>query len=298
MPLELHDRTGTVIEEVGEPAWYQHPRISPDGRQLSVSRGESMEDNTDIWLGDLMSGLWSRFTMDSSEDVYAVWEPDGEGVVFASNRSGPHALFRKEVSGAGQEQSLLSTQDASLPTDVSPDGRHVLIDQYTNGAEIDIWVLDRESGDAHALRKTPANEAEGRISPDGRWLVYQSDEAGRLEIYVTPFPDGGRSWQISQAGGMYPNWRSDGRELVYVDLDGMLQVVPVSSSGETINVGRSIELFRIDPPMAGGPDYTPLPDFEGFVVNPNGTATADNRSRASPTADNQQQLRFSFATFI
>ncbi len=276
MPLVLHDRTGTVIREISDPAWYQHPRVSPDGRQVGVSRNDSMGDDPNIWLGDLTSGLWSRFTLDSSEDIYTVWEPDASGLVFASNRSGPHDLFRKEVTGAGQEQLLLGSPDALLPTDVSPDGRYVLFDQYTGGAGIDIWLLDRKSGDAYALRETPANEAESQVSPDGRWMAYQSDEAGRLEIYVTPFPGAGRSWQISQSGGMYPNWRSDGRELVYVDLDGMLQAVPISGGVESIQVGRPQPLFRIDPPQAGGPEFVPLPDCDRFIVNESGVATAEN----------------------
>jgi serine/threonine protein kinase len=276
MPILLQSRSGEVVKQVGDAARYQHPRVSQDGYFLAVSRSESAADEPDIWLGDLTNDLWSRFTLSPSEDIYAVWEPHGDGVIFASNRSGPHDLYRKAITGTGHEELILSTQHALLPTDVTPDGRHVLIDQFTDGAGIDIWLLDRESGDAAPLRQSSSNEAEGQVSPDGRWMTYQSDETGRLEIYVTPFPDAGRSWQISQTGGMYPNWRADGGELAYVDLDGMLHAVPISTAGDAINIGRPTALFRIDPPKADGPAYDALPDLGRFVVNPSGVATADN----------------------
>jgi Tol biopolymer transport system component len=276
MALQLLDRSGTVVSQLGDPASFRHPRISPDGTLVAVSRSDTVGDDPDLWIADLANGLWSRFTLDPAEDIYAVWAPDGAGVVFASNRTGPHDLFSKSVGGAGQEEALWSSSDALLPTDITSDGRFVLFDQYTSGESIDLWVFDRKVGEARPLRQTAANETEGGVSPDGRWLAYQSDEAGRHEIYVMPFPDGGRSWQISQHGGMYPRWRSDGRELVYVDLDGMVVAVPTHPGADGFNVGRSQELFRIDPPEAGGPEYGPAPDLERFVVAPAGVLEAVN----------------------
>jgi serine/threonine protein kinase len=276
MPLAWHERTGGVVDRLGEPAWYNLGRVSPDGARLVVGRAETSDADPDLWIADLRTELWARFTLDPSEDIYAVWARDGASVVFASNRSGPHDLYRKAVAGAGQEELLRTSQEALLPTNISPDGRSVLFDQYTGGAGIDIWVLDLDGGEARPFRQTPANETEGRISPDGRWLAYQSDESGRREIYVTPFPAGGRSWQISRSGGLYPFWRSDGRELVYVDLDGMLLAVPVTTDAEAFNVGRPEELFRIDPPRAAGSAFAPGPDFDRFVVRQSGVAAADN----------------------
>jgi serine/threonine-protein kinase len=154
-----------------------------------------------------------------------------------------------------------------------------VFDKASGGAGLDVWVFDMEDGEARPVRESPANETDGRISPDGRWLAHQSDESGRREVYVTPFPDGGRSWQISGSGGMYPVWRADGRELVYVDLDGMLLAVPVPTGGEAFSLGRTDQLFRIDPPLAGGADFAPSPDFERFIVKQSGVPAADNRLR-------------------
>lgn len=271
-----YDRSGAIVDQSAERAWYQQPRVSPDGRHLAVSRSASLEADNDLWIGDLTSALWSRFTLDSSEDIYPVWMPDSRGVVFASNRSGPHALYKKAVDGAGLEEALWISHDALLPTDVTPDGRFVIFDQYTSGEGIDIWLFDQETGEARPLRQTDATETEASVSDDGRWMAYQSDETGRHEVYVTPFPGGGRSWQISQSGGMYPFWESGGSELVYLDLDGYLQAIPISLGGESLNVGRHEALFQIDPPSAGGCLYAPSPDFERFYISPSGVFEAEN----------------------
>lgn len=272
----IYDRAGAITFQGQDPAWYHHPMVSPDGSRLVVSRSDSLDGDSDLWIGDLKSSLWSRFTLEQSEDIYGVWMPDGQGVVFASNRSGPHALYKKTVIGSGLEEPLWSSEDALLPTDVTPDGRFVLFDQYTGGEGIDIWLFDQEAGEARPILQTHATETEGRLSPDGRWMAYQSNESVRHEIYVTPFPGGGRSWQISQSGGMYPYWSSDGSELLYTDLEGLLYVVPVSASGEALDVGRPEELFRIDPPEAGGRHYSPSPNFDEFYVFPSGVRGAEN----------------------
>ncbi len=274
--MVTYDRSGVEIGQSEDHAWYHHPKVSPDGRLLAVSRSGSIDADNDLWIWDLTSSLWSRFTLDSSEDIYPAWMPDSRGVVFASNRSGPHALFKKAVVGSGLEEAVWSSHDALLPTDVTPDGQFVIFDQYTSGEGIDIWLFDQESGEARPLRQTNATETEARISGDGRWMAYQSDETGRHEIYVTPFPEGGRSWQISQSGGMYPFWGSRGSELVYIDLNGYLQAIPISLGGESLNVGRHETLFQIDPPGAGGCLYAPSPDFERFYVNPSGVSEAEN----------------------
>ncbi|RLE19788.1 MAG: hypothetical protein DRJ65_19620, partial [Acidobacteria bacterium] len=274
--LMTYDRSGTVVAQSSDSAWYYQPEVSPGGSRILVSRSESIDADTDLWIGDLTNALWSRFTLDQAEDIFGVWMPDGQGVVFASNRSGPHALYTKAVAGAGLEKPLWAVEDALLPTDVSPDGRFVLFDQYTAGEGIDIWVLDQESGEARPILQTNATETEGRLSSDGRWMAYQSNETGRHEIYVTPFPGGGRSWQISQSGGMYPFWNSGGSEVLFVDLDVMLHVIPVSVSGEAFNVGRPEALFWIDPPEAGGRQYAASPDFDRFYVFPSGVSEAEN----------------------
>jgi Tol biopolymer transport system component len=275
-PLEWHDRSGTRLGVFGEPARYGLGAVSPTGDRLVVGRSETTEEREDVWICDLGRDLWTRFTMDPAEDIDAIWTPDEQYVVFASNRSGPHDLYRKTVAGSGADELLLSSPESMLPTSVSPDGRHIVIDQYTGGADLDIWVLDLETSEAWPILQTRAQESRGAISPDGRWLAYHSDASGRQEVYVTPFPGPGRHWQVSESGGMYPYWRSDGAELVFSDLDGVLTAVSVSIEGDAFRFGRAEALFRIDPPRPPNPGFAPSPAFDRFVVAPSGVATADN----------------------
>jgi len=250
--------------------------VSPAGDRLIVERTETTEDSEDLWICDLDRDLWARFTMDPAEDIDAVWTPDERYVIFGSNRSGPHDLYRKTVEGSGENELLYSSPESTLPTSTSLDGRQIVFDQYTGGADLDIWMFDLETLEARPFLQTPAQESRGKISPDGRWMAYHSDELGRPEIYVTPFPGPGRRWQVSESGGMYPYWRSDGGALVFSDLAGMLIAVPLSIEGEGFRVGRAEQLFRIDPPSPPNPGFAPSPDFDRFIVTPPGVAAANN----------------------
>jgi serine/threonine protein kinase len=276
MALEWRDQSGALLGTFGEPARFGLGAVSPNGDRLVVGRSESSEDSEDVWICDLERDLWTRFTMDPAEDIDAVWTSDEDYVIFASNRSGPHDLYRKSVAGSGGDELLFSSPESILPTSVSPDGRHIVFDQYTGGADLDIWVFDIDTSEASPFLQTPAQESRGIISPDGRWLAYHSDESGRQEVYVTPFPGPGRRWQVSESGGMYPYWRSDGAEIVFSDLDGMLIAIPASIEGDAFRAGRAQQLFRIDPPRPPNPGFAPSPGFDRFVVTPPGVATAAN----------------------
>jgi serine/threonine protein kinase len=275
-PLQWHDRSGALLGSFGDPARFGLGTVSPTGSRLVVGRSDTAEDGEDVWLCDLDRDLWTRFTMDPAEDIDPIWTADERYVIFASNRSGPHDLYRKTVAGSGGDELLFSSPESMLPTSTSPDGRHIVLDQYTGGADLDIWVFDLENSEVQPFLQTPAQESRGVISPDGRWLAYHSDESGRQETYVTPFPGPGRRWQVSESGGMYPYWRSDGAEVVFSDLEGMLTAVPVSIEGDAFRVGRAEQLFRIDPPHPPNPGFAPSPGFDRFVVSPPGVATAVN----------------------
>jgi Tol biopolymer transport system component len=277
--VQLHDRSGEIIRTFGEPAHYGPGSMSPDGRMHVLARAESTEDNQDLWIYEIESGLSTRFTLNPAEDIFPVWTPDQRRIVFASNRAGPHDLYRKSLEGTGDEELLWSSPESLLPYSVSRDGRFVVFDQFTGGSSVDIWVFDGESGEARPFHESSADEGGGKLSPDGRWMAFHSTETGRAEIYVTPFPGPGRRWQISSSGGMYANWRADGRELMFSDLEGTLWVVPVTSTGDVFNVGRADTLFQIDPPRGSGPGYEPSPDFERIVVRPPGIDSAINTLR-------------------
>jgi Tol biopolymer transport system component len=186
-----------------------------------------VQGNTDLWLLD--GARTSRFTFDAAADLFPLWSPDGTRIAFASTRTGTLDLYVKAASGAGVEEVLVASSQAKIPSDWSADGRfllHFSVDPQTNA---DLWVLPLE-GDRTpwVLLKTPFSERHGTFSPDGRWVAYQSNESGRNEIYIRPFAGPaasgasasqvGGQWQVSTAGGTFPRWRRDVRELYYLSL--------------------------------------------------------------------------------
>ena len=157
-----------------------------------------MDGNTDVWLLDTKRGVLSRFTTDAADDVVPVWSPDGRRVVFSSNRTGVHDLYVKPVTGGGTETLLLSSAEPKLATDWSADGRFLLFNKRDPKRGLDIWVLPLDGkGKPFPLVQTAFDEQSAQFSPDGHWIAYQSNESGRAEIYVQPFPGPGNSRQVS-----------------------------------------------------------------------------------------------------
>jgi Tol biopolymer transport system component len=228
--LTWFDRHGTVIGEPGDPARYDEVELSPDGRRVAAPRYGA---NHDIWLVELARGVSTRLTFDPSWDNHPVWSPDGNQIVFASNRTDPRDLFRKLSSGAQDEERVLATDKPKTPLDWSRDGRFLLYSEVNGAQGEDLWLLEHPGG-APAERKTipflatPFRESEGKFSPDTQWIAYTSDESGRSEVYVRAFQGtgaGAEKWIISVGGGSQPRWRADGKEIFYVAPDRRIMVV-------------------------------------------------------------------------
>ena len=179
------DRLGAPRGTVGDSdATLSRPRVSPDGRRVIV--GRTVQGNLDLWLLD--GARTSRFTFDAANDGFPVWSPDGTRIVFRSNRTKVGDLYQKLTNGAGAEELLLTSDQLKTPSDWSGDGRFLLYHLTDPQTENDLWVVPMV-GDRTPwlLLKTPFRENNGALSPDGRWVVYMSDESGRVEIYVRPF---------------------------------------------------------------------------------------------------------------
>jgi eukaryotic-like serine/threonine-protein kinase len=217
------DRQGRTEPLNLPPRPYGLPRISPDGTRIAVDlRREPWE----VWMWDVARQVFSRLTTASNSDSHPVWTPDARQLLFASSREGPRRLFVQAADGTGEARRL--DEEAFNPDSLTPDGRQVIFRRDGgNGSDLMMAAIDG-SGEAVPLVATSANEVNGEVSPDGRWLAYQSDESGQAEVYVRPFPGvaGGR-WQISYGGGRHPMWGRDARELFFVEADGRLAAVRV-----------------------------------------------------------------------
>ena len=167
------------------------PALSPDEKRVAWHRPDQ-GGSDDLWLLDLGRATSSRFTFDPSEDVTPVWSPDGSRIAFASSRKGNHDLYEKPASGATEEKVLLQTALPKFPDDWSGDGKYLLYEESDPKTLSDLWLLPL-FGDRKPVPylKTPFNQVHAQFSPDGKWVAYVSDEAGRPEIFVQSFPVSG-----------------------------------------------------------------------------------------------------------
>ena len=247
--LNWVDRTGKLLESVGAPApgRLDSPRLSPDGKQVAVVREDAQTKTSDIYVIDLARGVSSRLTFDPGEDRFPLWSRDGSHIAWQAYRDGAWQIYQKLASGIGPEESLLKSEARIIPDSWSPDGRHLI---YTRGdpkTKSDLWVLPLTGERKPFLfLQTPFEERGGRLSPDGRWIAYESDDQGRNEISVQPFPASGGKWQISTTGGIHPRWRADGKELYFISNDNKLMAVEVKS-GSGFEAGVTKTLFDLAP---------------------------------------------------
>jgi Tol biopolymer transport system component/tRNA A-37 threonylcarbamoyl transferase component Bud32 len=243
--LTWFDRTGNAVGLAGESDTGNllSAELSPDGRRVAVDR--TVQNNTDVWLMDLVRGGSTRLTFDAAVDKDPVWSPDGTQVVFGSNRKGVSNLYLKSSSGVGTEELLLETPNYKTPQDWSKDGRFLLYGQLDPKTGQDVWALEMTGKERkpRVVVNTPADERRGQFSPNGRWVAYDTNESGRSEIVVQPFPEPGRKWQVSTSGGIAPRWREDGKELYFIAPDGKLMVVSVAASSTAFEAGTPAVLF-------------------------------------------------------
>ncbi len=266
--LAWYDRSGKQLSTFGRPAIYYSPRLSPDGKRLAVDLYEAQSRNVDVWVCELARDVWSRFTFEPGVDRSPVWSRDGNTIVFYSNRKGRVDLYQRPASGAGNEDPFFESDVDKLPNDWAPDGKSFLITSTGNPrTRNDLWILTL-SGDKKAIPflQTEFNEGAGTFSPDGRWITYNSDESGKNQIYVRPFPGPGGKWQVSTAGGRQPIWSRNGKEIFFISDDNKLFSAPVRWSGATFEVGTAQPLFEVHAMPTNHP-YDVTADGQRFLVN-------------------------------
>jgi serine/threonine-protein kinase len=248
---------------------YKEPRISPDGTRLAVS------DGSDIWLHDLRRHTRVRLTSDGSASR-PVWMPDGSRVIYRSAVLGED-LFSIAADGSARPEPLLIRPGVQYSAGVSPDGSVVAFDEIDSVGHRDIGLLPRD-GRAALFIATLFGERGPRFSRDSRWIAYVSDESGRDEVYLQPYPGPGPKVAVSVGGGTEPVWSPAGDELFY--RQGR-RVVSVSiKTAPSLVVGPPNILFEGDyahDPGSNTPSYDVFPDSRRFVMikpDPNPTEVA------------------------
>jgi Tol biopolymer transport system component len=248
-------------------------RLSRDRQKVAAAIIDPNMGPPDIWIYEVArAGLRSRFTFDPGADRWPIWSPDGTRLAFSSNRKGQFNLYIRPFAGSGIEELLLESDRDKIPTDWSSDGRYILFETRGNPkTQSDVWALPL-SGDLKPIPvlQTPFRELEAVFSPDGRWIAYTSDESGRGEVYVTPFPGPGRKWQVSTSGGILPRWSGTGREIFFgsreVGSGDRLMAAEVSAQGDTFQVGPTQPLFEMRS-QRPGTFFDVTPDGQRFLVN-------------------------------
>jgi eukaryotic-like serine/threonine-protein kinase len=245
------DRQGKEEPLNAPPQSYAVARLSPDGTRVAL---DVRDKSHDIWIWNIGGHQLTPLNVTPGQDLSPVWTPDGHRVIWTSTRDGGNPnLYWQSADGTGAPERLTTNYQTQFPTSISPDGTRVALFgtnyEGTGAANISVLNMNDASGRrpvegllSGSLKYLLGN---GEISPDGRWIAYQSNESGQFQVYVRPFPkvDEGRS-PISPAGGTRPMWARDGHELFYLDGNNHLTSVPVQASGATFTAGAPTQVLK------------------------------------------------------
>ncbi len=263
------DRDGTKIETVGQMGKYFDIALSPDESKIAYSSIDDGADANDIWIYDLKRNVPTRLTFDPAAEGAPVWSPNGEEVYFGSLRNGAFfSIYKKDANGQGDAVQVYATDSShNAPSGFVPKGNKLLIHMVSNGWDIGILSLD-ESKQVDMLANSSFFEAMARVSPNGQYVAYVSNESGRREVYVRKLDGTGGKWQISTEGADNPRWNGDGTELFYMTRDNKIKAVKVSTGG-TFEAGNPVELFelRFQYPGTVNIPYDVSADGQKFLVN-------------------------------
>jgi Tol biopolymer transport system component len=265
--LTWYDRSGRELGTAGPDGAYWEPTLSPDGRWLAIARMDPEKATANIWTIDLERGGLARLPSEGPSSATPLWAADGRRIIYSHFPSGE--VFVRDASGAESERLLFRQPTFTPLDDWSRDGRFLFYEALDfRRFHFDVWVRDMQTGASHPILQAAFNQSGARLSPDGRWLAYESDESGTPEIFVRSYPEGGQRRQISQGGGQQARWRGDGKELFYVSPDRKIFSVEIRA-GAILDAGAPRALFqtRIRPLIEARNHYDVTADGERFLVN-------------------------------
>ncbi len=244
--LSITDRDGTrikTIERNEATSIFNEARFSPDEKELVVSLLDTQSGNNDIWIYGIDRGTWTRLTFDQSAQRWPIWSPDGKSIVYSSRENFSFNLYIQAADGSTPKRLLLENDNDLIASHWSSDGKYIVYDFRSPNRNEDLWILPMTGEkEPFPFLQADFDEQQGSFSPDGRWIVYQSDESGINEVYVRPFPGPGGKWQISTNGGAAPRWSGDGKE-VYYNVWNRTMSVGVTLGAKSIEIGTTTELL-------------------------------------------------------
>lgn len=257
------DRAGKETPIAAPAHSYSFPRISKDGRRVAVTIADN---DTQVWLYDLTRDALSRATSGGTISANPAWSADSKRFAFYSDRAGPPNLFAQAADGSGSAERLTRGPFISVASSWSPNGQTIAYIEPNPETGLDIWTVGVADQKPRPFLKTQYNETSPKFSPDGHWLAYASDESGRFEIYVQPFPGPGGKWQISTEGGTEPAWNPAGRELFY-RVGNRIMATAITLQPE-ISAGKPAMLFEGPwlPSPLSLPNYDVSPDGRRFLM--------------------------------
>ena len=295
------DRAGKTSARRAMPANWSNPRFAPNGSRLAVDIFDGTQ--TDVWIYDWSRDVLSRLTFDAADDGKPVWTPDGNRIVFRSNRADKSTfnLYWQRADGTGDVQRLTDSGNSQAPFSWHPSSKFLAFQEGSPKTGNDLMILpiagDEASGwkpgEPTVFLSSPLPELCPMFSPDGRWLAYFSGEVGRNEVYVRPFPGPGGQWLISNGGGIEPTWSLTRHELFYgsgqIRSDGQIMVVPYTVEGNS---------FRAEKPRPWSETrYLARPRLDSFDLHPDGERFAVALVPDSQRGTEQNELVFIFNFF-
>ncbi len=258
------DRNGKEEALDAPPRAYVYAHLSPDATRIAL---DIRDQENDIWIWDLVGRTLARLTFDPGMNWGGIWTPDGKSVAYSTERNGAANIWLRPADGSGSPEPLTNLPEAGLFAEsFSPDGKQLLITGQIPPFNIGLLSMGASAA-PKPLLESKFDQFNAQISPDGRWVAYQSNESGRTEIYVRPFPNVNTGcWQITTEGGTRPSWNKNGREIFYYLPPGTMMLVPVET-GTSFKAGVPRVLFKGDyPAPVNRTQYSVTPDGRRFLM--------------------------------
>jgi hypothetical protein len=288
-PVVALDSQGKIAPLIATPSRYFTPRWSPDGQRLAFAQDSGTR--RDLMVYDLQRDTISRLTFNQQANYYPTWSSDGKHLAFRFESADKYSIGWVRSDGSGETQTLRVSGSPIIANSLSPDGIRLAYQEQGKDASFDLWTLPLDlsdpdhpkPGNPELFLSTPANEARPAFSPDGRWMAYYSDESGKNEVYVRPFPPpasgSGGKWQVSNGGGLNEIWSRDG-QLFFESLDGHIMVADYTARGDSFIPGKP-RVWSPTPIRQTGlvKNLDLAPDGKRFAVFP---VSADSSKDQSP----------------